>query len=114
MNTANVVLWRGLMVAGLLAAGLAAQGCVVGRPGRMAVGIVYVASAPPPPRVEVAGPAPGRGFVWVAGHWSWSGTEYVWVAGRWARPPRGNARWVPGHWRRHPRHGWYWVEGRWR
>ena len=70
-------------------------------------------TAPPPPRVEVYGVAPGPGVVWIGGYWRWVGSDYGWTPGRWVRPPRQRAVWVPGYWeRRHHRYCWH--EGRWR
>ena len=86
-------------------------GCVMYRPPR--VGVVYVAARPPVERVEVIPAAPGVGFVWIKGYYSYSGAEHVWVAGRWERPPVGMKEWVPHRWE-HDSHGWYLVEGRWR
>ena len=37
----------------------------------------YVRVAPPPPRVEVRGYAPGPGFAWVGGYWNYAGGGYV-------------------------------------
>jgi hypothetical protein len=68
---------------------------VVPDQGHYAGGVVMV--APPAPRVEVAGPAPYAGYVWVGGYWNWVGGRHVWVAGRWA----------PG------RHGYHWVDHAW-
>jgi len=48
--------------------------------------VIYVRSAPPAPpveQVEVVGPAPYVGAVWVRGHWVWMHGGYVWVAGHW-------------------------------
>ena len=33
-------------------------------------------TAPPPPRVEVYGVAPGPGVVWIGGYWRWVGSDY--------------------------------------
>ncbi len=86
--------------------GLSLAGC--------AGGYAYYASAPPPPvRVEVAGVAPGVGFVWVDGYWGYRGGNYAWIPGTWVRPPRARAMWVPGRWE--PRRGrYYYRAGRWR
>ena len=77
------------------------------------LGEIVVVRRPPPDRVEVIGVGPGRGHVWIGGHWRWTGNDYDWVPGRWARAERGYRHWVRGHWK-HTRRGWYWVEGRWR
>jgi hypothetical protein len=71
---------------------------------------VYVRTAPPAVRAEVAGRPPFAGAVWVAGHWEWHG-NWVWRPGHWARAPKGKV-WVPGYWRETPR-GWVWVKGHW-
>ena len=91
-----------MVLAGFLTAGCSARLAVYGR---------Y--SAPPPPRVEVYGVAPGPGFVWVGGYWRWVRNDYAWTPGRWERPPRRGAVWVPGHWEQR-RNGYRWREGRWR
>lgn len=73
----------------------------------------YVRVAPPPPRVEVYGLAPGPGYVWVGGFWDWRGGGYAWTPGYWSRPPRPRAVWVPGYWsHRHDRY--YYRRGYWR
>jgi hypothetical protein len=68
---------------------------------------------PPTPRVERYGYAPGPGYVWIPGYYTWGGSSYNWVAGRWAMPPRPHARWVPGHYERRGGHSEY-REGHWR
>ena len=76
-------------------------------------GRVYVRVGPPAPIVETRVVAPGPGYVWLPGFYSWNGIAYVWAPGRWERPTRARVRWVPGRWV-HDRRGWYFVEGRWR
>jgi hypothetical protein len=56
--------------------------------------------------------APGVGYVWVDGDWTWRGGRYVYVNGYWARPHRGYRAWTGGHWERRG-NGWYWVRGHW-
>jgi hypothetical protein len=74
---------------------------------------VVVAEREPPAEVhEEPGPAPGVEYVWIAGHWHWSGAEWVWHRGHW-EVKRAGFEWAPGHWVRRPR-GWLWVEGHWR
>lgn len=68
--------------------------------------------APPAPPVETVVPAPGPGYVWVAGSWQWHG-RWVWVNGYWAATPYPSAVWVAGYWRRDP-WGWHYVPGHWR
>jgi len=77
-------------------------------------GRVYVRVGPPAPIVETRVVAPGPGYVWLPGFYSWNGAVYAWRPGRWERAPRPRAVWVPGRWVREGRHGWYFVEGHWR
>jgi len=54
---------------------------------------------PPPPRIsEAIVVAPAPGYVWVAGHYSWTGKQWVWVSGAWMMPPQPGAVWVEGRW----------------
>lgn len=98
-------------IAVILGLSLAAGGCVVApaRPAYYRGG--WVATAPPPPRVEYYGTAPYPGYVWIGGYWSWGPRGYVWAPGHWAAPRRGY-RWVPRHWV-HGRRGWHLEGGRW-
>ena len=77
-------------------------------------GYGYYSTAPPPPlRVEAYGAAPGPGYVWVNGYWSWQRNNYVWMPGRWSRAPRRGATWVEPRWEL--RNGRYrFRQGRWR
>ena len=93
---------------GIAAGTLLVTACPVPPPGA-----VYVRVGPPPIRSEVIGIAPGPGYVWVNGYWTWNGAEYIWVPGTWQRPPHSGAIWVRAHWRHH-RNGWYFVEGHWK
>ncbi len=74
---------------------------------------VFVETAPPPERVEVVEVAPAPDYVWVNGHWAWSGSAYTWEAGRWERPEPGHHHYHHGQWK-HSKRGWYWVDGHWR
>jgi hypothetical protein len=74
---------------------------------------VVVRVAPPRPLVERAVPAPGPGYVWIAGYHRWDGRAYVWVPGRWELPPHRHARWIGARWV-HRHGGWVLVEGHWR
>jgi hypothetical protein len=74
---------------------------------------VYVRIAPPPPRAEFIGRAPGPGFFWTDGYWAWNGRGYYWIPGRWISAPRYRSAWVPGRWHSAPR-GYYWRPGYWR
>jgi hypothetical protein len=73
----------------------------------------YVETAPPPARIEVAEVRPGQEYVWVPGHWNWSGTAYTWESGRWLQPETGHHHYAHGKWK-HSNRGWYWVDGHWR
>ena len=73
---------------------------------------VIVTQAPPPVRVEAQTIAPGQGYVWSNGHWTWTGVGYRWVGGNWVARPTATARWVQGNWIRRS-DGWVWVDGRW-
>jgi hypothetical protein len=74
--------------------------------------VVVVAAPPPPPRVETVVVAPGPGYVWVAGDWTWRGS-WVWTGGYWAVPPRPGVVWVRASYVRGPR-GWHHHPGHWR
>lgn len=76
-------------------------------------GVIYVQSAPPPPRVEQMLRTPGSGQLWIPGYWAWRFRAYVWVPGTWVMVEPGFHEWAPGHWAR-DHHGWFWIEGRWR
>lgn len=74
-----------------------------------------VVDGPPPPQYEVVPAAPGLGYVWIGGYWTWQLGRHAWVGGRWAVPPAGHS-WVPHRWDRGSR-GWserpgYWQRGR--
>jgi WXXGXW repeat (2 copies) len=95
----------------LVAACLATTACViVPTPRGLYVGPA-VAIAPPPPRVEYYGTAPGPGYFWEGGYWNWTGYRHVWVAGHW-QAPRAGFVWVPRRWV-HERDGWHLRDGRW-
>jgi hypothetical protein len=107
---------KSLLVSAILVAGalVLLTGCVERR-------VVYVqgpppgtvvAEAPPAPPAEVVTVAPGPGYVWVGGNWSWQG-RWVWIPGYWAARPHPHAVWVGGHWAPHAR-GYIWVGGHWR
>jgi hypothetical protein len=110
----NLSAIRNFIVTGALALTLAASmsmsGCVVVPAHRYYVGAV-VTVAPPPPRREVIGVAPNRGYVWVGGYWQWTGARHDWVAGHW-EAPRNGYHWVPHSWH-HERDGWHLAEGHW-
>src|SRR5579862_3500028 len=96
--------WMPLAV---IAAALTAASCGPGYVG------IYARTAPPPIRVETYGPAPGPGYVWLNGYWSYRDNNYSWVSGRWEHPPRGRRRWEDGRWERRGDR-YQWREGRWR
>ncbi len=92
-----------------LAAALLA-GCVV-VPAGPPRGEYVVGVAPPAPQVEVYGPPPVVGYVWIGGYWNWIGNRHVWVGGRW-EAPRPYHRWVPHRWEPIGG-GWRLNPGRW-
>jgi outer membrane lipoprotein SlyB len=69
--------------------------------------------APPAPPADTVVVAPGPGYVWVGGEWSWNGVGWVWIGGHWAYPPYPRAVWVGGYWWR-DYHGWHHAPGYWR
>lgn len=73
---------------------------------------MYADQPPPPPYAESVGPAPGPGWVYVPGYWTWTGRRYVWVDGNWRRPPRQGHIWVSGAWVAHSGRYRY-LPGRW-
>jgi len=68
-------------------------------------------AAPPPPRVEYAGPPPAVGYIWIDGFWNWAGGRHVWSPGHW-EAPRVGQRWVPHRWERDGNR-WHLREGHW-
>jgi YXWGXW repeat-containing protein len=73
---------------------------------------IVVSEAPPRLPQETIGPAPGPGYCWVPGYWSWQGS-WIWVRGAWAIPPHPHAAYVAGRWT-HRGKGYVWVAGHWR
>jgi len=71
---------------------------------------VYLDTAPPAPRVEVA-PAPRRGYVWVPGYWDANGHRHVWRSGHFERERRGY-RFVEPRWVERDNR-WHLERGRW-
>jgi hypothetical protein len=69
-------------------------------------------AAPTAVEGEQVPPAPGAGYVWMAGHWNNVAQKWVWVAGHWEMPPSPSAVWVAGHWVQ-ANTGWVWVDGAW-
>ena len=50
-------------------------------PGHWELRDGYAPYAPPAPRYEDRRYSPGRGYVFIAGSWSWTGRAYVWTPG---------------------------------
>jgi hypothetical protein len=99
-----------LLVSGCAALCVLMSGCVVAPVERPYYrGPVMV--APPPPRVEVIGPPPVVGHVWINGYWGWSGGRHEWVPGRWEAPRPGYV-WAPHRWERDGEH-WRQAGGHW-
>jgi len=80
---------------------------------QFAPGSVEVATAPPPPQVEVQGVAPSPRHVWTPGFWQWNGVRHVWSPGHWQEPPQVGMSWEPAHWDNRNGH-YFFVDGRWR
>lgn len=82
--------------------------------------------APPAPLAEER-PAPPAGGVWIAGYWTWTGTQWGWTSGFWrtdvatpaprlevpGEPPGPTSIWVAGTWQLRAG-AWVWIGGRWR
>jgi WXXGXW repeat (2 copies) len=66
----------------------------------------------PGTRADQVTPAPGPGYVWIAGHWNNVSQRWVWVSGHWEMPPSPSALWVAGHWAQGST-GWVWVDAAW-
>lgn len=100
---------RNVLVA--CALGAAVAGAALPAAAQVSAGI-YVQTGPPAPVYEAAPAAPGPGYYWVPGYWTWNGNRYIWTHGRYAYPPYSGATWHPGHWGQTP-HGWVWKPGHW-
>lgn len=100
----------GLAFASCLA--MLAPACVVRARGKVRTrAVIVVDDTNPPPKPRYVTVQPRAGYVWVRGHWEYTGARWVWMDGRWEREQRGK-RWEPGHWeRRGNRH--HWVAGHW-
>lgn len=101
---------RNLLLAGAIG-GAIASGAILPAAAQVSGGI-YIQTGPPAPMYEPAPAAPGPGYYWVPGYWSWNGYRYVWVHGRYSYPPYSGATWHAGHWA-HNGYGWYWRPGHW-
>jgi hypothetical protein len=111
-NLVSVPVLRRLALPLLLALSLSACVVVPSRPvAPYGGGVVVVPTAPPPLPREVVPAQPGPGYVWIPGHWNWSGHRHVWQSGHWSAPRRGQVwvprRWVPGPGGHH-QHGGHW------
>jgi hypothetical protein len=73
---------------------------------------VIVEKAPPAPTLELVPKEPGKGYVWIRGHWAWTGT-WTWEEGYWVLRPAPDIQWMDGLWARHGK-GWIWIPGHWR
>jgi hypothetical protein len=73
--------------------------------------IVYVRSAPPPPRRVHLPPRPSATAVWIDGYRNWTGVTFARTDGFWEPHPRSRA-WVADKWV-HTDRGWYRRPGRW-
>ena len=102
---------RVMLGAAALAASALLAGCYVVpvAPGPGAEVVTEV--PPPPPQVEVYGPPPVVGQIWIGGYWNWGGARFVWMPGYWATP-RPGYYWRPHQWVPH-RHGWRLDRGHW-
>ena len=73
-------------------------------------GSYYVTSQPVEP-VYDRPVAPGPGYVWIDGDWTWSGGRYVYTRGYWGHPRNGHT-WHRGYWA-HGNRGYAWHRGGW-
>lgn len=95
-----------LAASALVATGLA----LVPTPARAAhVGVEISVGVPPPALpVQYQPMAPGPGYIWTPGYWSWEpDSGYVWINGSWVMPPEPGLLWTPGYW------GWNGYSYRW-
>ena len=70
-----------------------------------------VGMAPPAVVYEPAAAAPGPGYFWISGFWTWQLGRHVWIGGRWS-PQRPGYVWRPHRWVPHGS-GWREMPGRW-
>jgi len=87
--------------------GLLVAGCATDAPATVS------AQAPPLPKVETIGIAPGPLYDWVPGYWAFKDGQWDWIPGSWQGRPRPNAVWVAGHWDQTAGNSWTWTPGRW-
>lgn len=70
-----------------------------------------VGVAPPAVVYEPVVAAPGPGYFWISGYWTWQLGRHVWIGGRWS-PQRPGYVWTPHRWVPHGS-GWRESPGRW-
>jgi hypothetical protein len=71
-----------------------------------------VEQAPPTPKLELIPKEPGSDYIWIRGHWAWTG-GWTWEDGYWIQRPAPDIQWMDGVWARHGK-GWIWMPGHWR
>jgi len=106
---------KGRLLSGLASGLTIAVGASVLATAAFAQDVVYVPTAPPPPRVEtVPVLPPDRVDVerWQPGYWRWNGAEYSWVEGHYVEAPRRGVAWIPGRWEQRAG-GWVYIQGHW-
>jgi WXXGXW repeat (2 copies) len=59
---------------------------------------MFAPSAPPYPKYEVVPFPPGRGYIWIKGHWSWTREKWEWIGGHWEYVSEPGSVLVPGRW----------------
>lgn len=74
--------------------------------------VTHPTTAPPPAKKEIRSAKPGPMFVWITGHWKWTGSNYSWTSGHWLKAPKGKVR-VQGHWKKRGGN-WVWISGHWK
>lgn len=103
---------RTLVIAALVGVAGALTGCVVAPvDGYYYSTGAVVPVAPPAPVVEIYGPPPVSGHVWIGGRWDWHRDRHHWRPGHWDAPRHGH-RWRPHSWQ-NERGGWRQRGGRW-
>ncbi len=68
--------------------------------------------APPPAVVETQPATPGAGYTWVAGYWTWNGSQHAWTPGHYEQPPANAQNYVAPRWEQSDR-GFRFRQGRW-
>jgi len=82
------------------------------QPKKVWTSSVIVENEPPAPKLELIPKEPGAGYIWIRGHWAWTGT-WTWEEGYWVQRPAPDIQWMDGFWARHGK-GWIWIAGHWR